>query len=430
MRREYYLHKRHGIYYVEFTDKASGVKLTARSTGERELLKAQLKVELWKINGIPSGKAGNPRPLEEVAGIENIVKSILRADINADDAMRIVTTLKNMGLIDIAVVKNTGRGAVPFIDFLETFWDFDRSEYIQDKLTHGYRFSRRYAYSCKNMAKAVLAPFFGDKKLNCVTTDDLKKLSNQLANRKLSTSTINQIIMVCCIPLKWAFNQKILTHNPVIGLTKFSITNKQRGILTETEATAVFAVSWKDKRAFVASLVSATTGARQGECLALRKSDIGDNTLNIAHSYTRLDGLKCPKNGHKRVVPLLPEVKAALFDLLRDNPHDVDDPFIFFSTLSDRPVDSNVILNGLKCTLDTINVDYKRRNICFHSWRHFFCSKMTEKMDGEKVAKVSGHLSESIFRKYSDHIEFKNIQEVGNVAAQVFFNIIRFKPSA
>jgi DNA-dependent RNA polymerase auxiliary subunit epsilon len=55
MGREYYLHKRpNNIYYVEFIDKVSGKKLSARSTGESELLKAQVKVELWKVNGVPT----------------------------------------------------------------------------------------------------------------------------------------------------------------------------------------------------------------------------------------------------------------------------------------------------------------------------------------------------------------------------------------
>jgi len=45
MRRDYYLHKRNGIFYVEFIDKENGAKLSARSTGETELLKAQLKAE-------------------------------------------------------------------------------------------------------------------------------------------------------------------------------------------------------------------------------------------------------------------------------------------------------------------------------------------------------------------------------------------------
>jgi hypothetical protein len=146
--------------------------------------------------------------------IEGIIKRIRRADINTDDAMRIVSTLRNMGLIDIAAVSKSGRGSVPFTLFLESFWDYDTSEYIQDKLSHGYRFSRHYAYGCKKRLAKYIKPFFGDKKLNCITTDDLKKLSNQLADKKLSTSTINQILLICCTPLKWAFNEKIITVNP------------------------------------------------------------------------------------------------------------------------------------------------------------------------------------------------------------------------
>lgn len=446
MCREYYLHKRpHGVYYVEFVDKVTGKKLTARSTRERDLFKAQVKAELWRLNGIPTGRTKKPRPAEEAAGIESIVRAVRRADLNADDALWIVSTLKSMGLIDVAAVKNTGRGAVPFIRFLESFWNYEESEYIQDRLAHGHRFGRRYAHGCLRRVGSELKPFFGDKKLNLVTADDLKKLSRQLADRGLATSTINQILLICCTPLKWAFNEKIILSNPAAGLTKFSITHRERGILTVQEAAAVFSVAWKNKKAFAASLVAATTGARQGECLALRRSDIGEDTLNIQHSYSALDGLKCPKNGHARIVPLLPEVRTALLDLLQDNPHKTDDPFIFFSLLPDRPVDPQVILDGLKDTMERVNeqykkaaqkegrekaeiaIDYKARNITFHSWRHWFCSKITERIEGEKVAKISGHLSESVFRKYAGHIERKNIREVGEAAAESFGEILRFR---
>ena len=197
--------------------------------------------------------------------------------------------------------------------------------------------------------------------------------------------------------------------------------------MTEAEVAAVFSSEWKDKRALVASLVAATTGARQGECLALRRSDIGTDVINIAHSYSSLDGLKLPKNGRKRVVPLLPEVRIALLDLLADNPHDTEDPFVFFSLLPNKPADPRVIWEGLKETMTKINVDHQSRNISFHSWRHFFCFKITQIMDGEKVAKVSGHLSESVFRKYASHIETKNIRDVGEAAAEAFGNVLPFR---
>ena len=118
---------------------------------------------------------------------------------------------------------------------------------------------------------------------------------NRLTSRELSTSSVKQTLSICKIALKWAFEEKIIPTNPAIGVKKFLITNRERGVLTETEAASVFSVNWKDKRAFVASILACTTGARQGEILALRLSDIKETTLNIAHSYSRSDDLKCPK---------------------------------------------------------------------------------------------------------------------------------------
>jgi integrase len=431
MSRDYYIHKRqNGIYYVEFIDKASGKKLSARSTGETDPVKAQVKAELWKTSGIPTGRLKKPRPVEEAAGIEAVIRVISKSELNADDALRIVSKLKSMGLIDIAAVKNTGRGAEPFVPFLENFWYFDKSEYIQDKLAHGYRFTRRHAHECLKRVKSDLKPFFGDKKINCVTKDDLNTLSNRLAEKGLATGTINQILLICQTPLRWCYKQGIIPVDPSAGLTKFSIKNKKRGVLTVEEARALFYTHkelWAgNKHGFAASLLSATCGARQGECLAIRLSDIGEKTINISHSYSNLDGLKCPKNSHERFVPLLPFVRDTLLDLLKDNPHKVDDPFVFYSSSPDRPVDGQVLLSGLQKALGKLGIDYKGRNISFHSWRHFFCSQSTQKISGEKVAKVSGHISEAVFKKYADHIEAENVREVGDAISAVFENIIPF----
>jgi integrase len=440
--RRYYLHTRYnGIFYVELVTQ-EGRKLAARSTGKTTRDEALLVVAEWLKNGVPTGRKRKPRPVDTVMGLDGILRAVRIVHMDGDEALRIVNSLKDRGLIDIAAVNATGRGAVPLVQFLENFWDYDHSAYIKDRLSHGYRFSRRYAHECQKRLKSDIAPFFKDKKLSCVTTEDLKTLSNQLDDRGLSTSTINQALLIVCTPLKWAFNEKIIPVNPAVGLTRFSITNKERGVFTEAEAAEVFSVEWEDKRAFVASLVAATTGARSGECLALRRNDIGKDRLNIQHSYSAMDGLKAPKNGHKRVAPLLPEVRAALLDLLRDNPHQVDDPFVFYSLREDRPADPSIILGGLRMAIERLNarrkaenpdaevIDWKGRNIVFHSWRHYFCSRMTDVLEGEKIAKVSGHLSESVFKKYADHIETKNIAEVNNAAVQVFSNILHFRKGA
>jgi integrase len=310
MKKPYYVHlRKNGIYYAELVDLEKQIVTVVRSTGKTNRKEAEVQCQYWLEHGFPAKDKEKARPIAEVASLALILKTIRKADLSAEDAITIVETLKGLKLIDIAAVANTGRGAVNFIEFLENFWDFDESPYIQDRIAHGYRFTRHYAHICQNRVKSSLKDFFGDKKLNCVATADLKALSKNLANEGRSTSTINQMLLICCTALKWAFNEKIIPTNPALGLTKFSITNKERGILTEAEAAAVFSIDWQDKRAYVGSLVAATTGARQGEVLALRRSDIGEDTINIAHSYSPVDGLKLPKNGHKRTVPLLPEVR-------------------------------------------------------------------------------------------------------------------------
>jgi integrase len=60
---------------------------------------------------------------------------------------------------------------------------------------------------------------------------------------------------------------------------------------------------------------------RQGEVLSIRGGDIGEAVLNVAHSWSAADGLKSPKNGEARRVPLLPEVREALLAQLATTPH-------------------------------------------------------------------------------------------------------------
>jgi integrase len=84
------------------------------------------------------------------------------------------------------------------------------------------------------------------------------------------------------------------------------------GVLTVEEAGALFAKPWADGAAMAGNLLSATTGMRQGEVLAVRGGDIGEGVLSVGHSWSAEDGLKSPKNGEARPVPLLPEVREAL----------------------------------------------------------------------------------------------------------------------
>jgi integrase len=77
----------------------------------------------------------------------------------------------------------------------------------------------------------------------------------------------------------------------------------------------------------------------------------------VSHSWSDFEGLKTPKNGEPRRVPLLPEIRGLLLELLAENPYINTNPFVFFSDRADRPCSGDVFRRGLvlaiKATRDT-----------------------------------------------------------------------------
>jgi integrase len=304
--------------------------------------------------------------VEAVAGLANILRAIDKTiDLDSEGALQIADALRQRQLIAFPTVK-PGKGNVDFVTFLTGFWDYEKSSYVLDKLSHGYSIGQRHCYEMGNRVKTDWASYFMGRTLDTITSVDLKNFSRYLAEPKentekkgrggkrtknLSPKSIQKIMQSGTTALSWAFREKMIAVDPGDGLLKYIGGSKKRGVLTPAEAKAVFSVRWPDRRAFVANLFSCTTGLRAGEVLALRESDLSSSPyLNITYSWSPIDGLKAPKNGEARTVPLLPEVRELLFDLLKKNPYsgEVEDPFIFYGKLPGKPLDEKVLLKSFK----------------------------------------------------------------------------------
>jgi integrase len=234
--------------------------------------------------------------------------------------------------------------------------------------------------------------------------------------------------MAAKTPLKWAVKENIISYNPADLIPKFSADPKKRDVLTVEEAEKMFSLPWKDKRAYVGNLLAITTGLRIGEIRGLRRNDIdqASNNLFVCHSWCAVEKLKpTTKNGESRIVPIFSEVKDMLNELLNESPHrNEENPFIFYSNGSASILtDRAIFIDGFKEAIEKIGID-KKRNIVFHSHRHFYATRMVDQMTAEEVSRITGHKSKDAFDKYADHIVQENLSMAMSVGREVFAGII------
>ena len=433
-RKEFCLYQKRGFWYVRFFTPEGGI-IGARSTRQKDRDKALMIVGDWLQHGIPPKgtlehptAAQNGRQLPEtIFCLESILRGIKRGGLSTPDALRIVTALRDEGLVDIAAIPpNKGREALG--DFLQRFWNYDNSPYIADRLAHGHNIGRRHATEMLARVKRYWLTAFEGRTLGSITRQDIKDFGLALP-AALAAGSKNKILCAGTIAIAWAAHEQMIPCNPAADIERFGGAAERRGILGVKEAAALFNREWKDRRAQAGNLLSATTGLRAGEVLALRARDIEGETLCIRHSWSAADGLKAPKNGRERKVPILPEVKAALLSCLADNPHtDITEGerFIFWGLKPDAPHnDTGFLLDGLKAELKRMGIDAAERAIVFHSWRHFFAALITDKTEAGKVKKVTGHLTAAMLDHYAAHETDEALEAVRNAGRFAFASLVR-----
>jgi integrase len=82
------------------------------------------------------------------------------------------------------------------------------------------------------------------------------------------------------------------------------------------------------------------------------------------------------------------------------------------------------MLNALHAELEAMGIDWRERNICFHSWRHFYAARMADIEAADKVRRITGHKSRAVFDAYADHVTEAAIMDMGKAAAAVFAGVL------
>ena len=385
-------------YSVSFKD-ASGKYLRQISTGKKTEKEATAIAFIWLRDGIPQDKT-------ELRVHDLSLKDVVRRVKTNDEAEILLTELKRFGWVKSYVLNETP-GSADFISFLKSFWDWDTSPYIKEKLRKSHGIHKRH---CKLQRQAITLyweDFFIGRSLGDIKADDIDAFINHMADKDVSASRNNAVIKAGTKALRWAFSKGKIEQDPTRGHLLFSGEDNKRNILSPTVAAAVFRAAWYDGRSKLGNMLAAVTGMRNGEILALRFQDLGPNCLYVRSSWNREDGTKLPKNNEIRTVEIpFPDLMNGLIELAKQNPWGVTpDSYVFWTEYrQDRPMQGYIFNRGLRRALKEIGFSKDdAAKYLFHGWRHFYTSYMIRKLDKKLLKSQTGHRTDEMLDLYGDH---------------------------
>ena len=214
--------KENGIYYAEFIDPKTNRTLH-RSTGSKDRDTAAVTVARWLAEGVPTrGKAIKPlAELFTIGTLKAYMEKVYSAgELNEDHAVELCKMLRQWGLINFTVSRS-GAGKQDFIEYLNNFYDYDKSEYLKDKRARGASVTRNYCIRTQQMIKREWEPVFKGKNIAEITRQDLRTFGISLRKR-LSGKTVNNAVLPGRVALRWAFNEKMIPEDVTAGLGGYS----------------------------------------------------------------------------------------------------------------------------------------------------------------------------------------------------------------
>jgi len=181
-----------------------------------------------------------------------------------------------------------------------------------------------------SLVRSSIIPELGGIRLQQLTAQHLDEYyvrslaeAGQRKESSLSPTTVHHRHVVLKMALKRAVERGLIVRNPADFATPPRATRQQLRVLDETEAKALEVLLAADPQQYPA-LVALKTGARLGEILAMRWSDLDLSAGKLAVRRTLVEPLKRnggatwysfkePKNGRERVVDL----SASAVELLK-----------------------------------------------------------------------------------------------------------------
>ena len=194
-----------------------------------------------------------------------------------------------------------------FVDALLDFWKRD-SEYVKARELDGHTLSNAYLDKTRFYLESLVRTYapFGKLRLSQVTPRLLDKWRSSVGFSGARRKGVNHALNGIRVCLRRAFFQGVVPNDPTISFKYISYKPQEKGALTREEMAKIESLEWSDLRQKAALVLSFSCGLRRGEVRALKWKhvDLDRKIMHVAENFTDDDGLKEPKAGSFRYVPI------------------------------------------------------------------------------------------------------------------------------
>ena len=294
--------------------------------------------------------------------------------------------------------------------FSRGVFDYESGPIVRRKKLRGFSYSKSYADTNQHYVDDYIVPYFGKVQVGDLSANDVEWWLLTIPERHgVGAKTANSVLGALRAVLAEAQLQGLITSNPAASVKPLSknLGSKRRGCFTVEQVKDIFKDKWNNL-AYSACMLAATTGMRMGEVRALTVEQIHDGYIDVDASWNDQEGRKCTKSGWGRIVPLSSDMKAVLDEIMPPCG-------LVFSLNGVKPVGDKVISKRLYERLEDIGLDYRELNLSFHSFRHYFNTRLIAAgIQGEKVRAILGHESEQMTEHYM-HLSAEDMSEIRKI---------------
>jgi integrase len=261
-----------------------------------------------------------------------------------------------------------------------------------------------------------LLPTFGELPVEELTPQRIEEWRASIGSgRPLTNRTRNKTVTILGGIMERARKVYGLPSNPVRDVEKlrerYDATRFEFYSPEEVWALVRAAASEQDGAIY---LTAAFTGLRRGELIALRWRDVDFERSSIRVSGSYANGkLTTPKSGHGRVVPMVPEVAAALARLAQRGWSTGDDELVF-------PGELGMYLDGsaLRRRFVAACARAGLRPIRFHDLRHTFGTLAVR--GAESIVELQNWLGHAEVRTTMRYTHYREQQDAAERLAKAF----------